>query len=314
MLHVPVSLLRNPDQTASAKVLWMAQRLNPTAGPAELEAKTSLSRHTVLAGLAQVTALNRFRSGPRVQIPGELLAEPAVGAPAKVLYGLLQVTPKFRGHSGESTYTSLCTDAHLSRNTLKRAMAELAGAGWLRTTQKHQFRPIHFTLGTPQLRRALAEAALAKRRLKRAQYGGEAIMQEYLTLLIDSKEFTDNARPGWLVNPQTGERLELDRFYPPGFAVEFNGAQHYRETGRFTQEEAEEQHFRDVVKAGVCLYEGIHLVIIHPEDLSLQGIARKIGRAMPLRNLAGHEPLIELLEEASLKYCAATPAPRPSVG
>lgn len=55
-------------------------------------------------------------------------------------------------------------------------------------------------------------------------------MREYLSLMIDSGEFEDNAAPGFLVNPLTDERLQFDRFYPPGVAFEFNGPQHYGAT------------------------------------------------------------------------------------
>ncbi|HEY3365256.1 MAG TPA: hypothetical protein VGK74_09405 [Symbiobacteriaceae bacterium] len=186
------------------------------------------------------------------------------------------------------------------------------GAGWVQVTQASRLSPIHFTLGSPELTRGQVEAEVAGRRLKRAKFGGEAFMQEYLSLLIDSDQFTDTARPGFLVSPQTGERLELDRFYPPNVAFEFNGAQHYRRTARHSQEEADAQHLRDLIKAGICLYRGIHLVIIRTDDLSLQGMTSKIGQSMPLRNLAGHEPLIVLLEDASLTYRASAEAARKS--
>ncbi|HYF94990.1 MAG TPA: hypothetical protein VD969_22470 [Symbiobacteriaceae bacterium] len=133
-------------------------------------------------------------------------------------------------------------------------------------------------------------------------------MQEYLSLLIDSDEYTDNARPGFLVNPLTGERLELDRYYPPSVAFEYNGDQHLRMVAGFSRENP--QHLRDLIKAGICLHEGVHLVIIDGADLTLQGITRKIGRSMPLRNLAGHEPLMDVLELASIKYKAASAAGR----
>lgn len=305
---VPVSLLLDPDLTASAKVIWMGLRLAPSATPAELGVKTCLSRHTVHSGIALVSALPpATRAGVRVRVPAGLLAEPGVGAQAKVLYGLLQATADFRGQSGRFTYDALCAMTRLGRNTLKRAIGELAGAGWLKATRKGRLKPIEFTLMSPAMLRSQTEVSAARHRLNRARWGGEAILQEYLSLLIDSDDFADNERPGWLVNPQTGERLEIDRFYKPDFAVEFNGAQHYCKTGRFTQEEADAQHFRDLIKAGLCLYRGVQLVIIHPEDLSLQGVARRIGRRMPLRSLVGHEALIELLEERSLIYRAASP-------
>lgn len=286
----------------------MARRLHPNAGPGELELRTGLSRHTVLSGTAQVMACKRPLHGPRVQVPGALLAERAVGAQAKVVYGLLQASPHFREQCGHFTYASLSSLTHLGRNTLKRAIRELVGAGWAQVTQDGRLSPIRFTLGSPERRSSQVEAQAAGRRLRRAKFAGEAIMQEYLSLLVDSDQFTDNARPGFLISPLTGERLELDRYYPPDVAFEFHGAQHDRATARFSQEEADAQHLRDLIKAGICLYRGIHLVIIRAEDLSLPGMTKKIGKSMQLRNLAGHEPLVDLLEEASLMYRAAAGA------
>ncbi len=308
VIEVPIALLLDSDQTASSKVVSMALRLNPAAGPAELEARTGLSRHTVLCGLSQAAKGRRSLGGPRVKVPGALLAELLIGAQAKVLYGLLQITPGFRGQRGQFTYDSLCSLTKLGRNTLKRAIGDLVATRWVQVTQENRLGPFNFTLGNPELTRSLEEAALARRRLKRAKFAGEAIMQEYLSLLIESDQFTDNARPGFLVNPQSRERLELDRFYPPNVAFEFNGAQHYHATPRFSQEEVDNQHLRDLIKAGICLYRGIHLIIIRSEDLSLEGMTKKIGQSMPLRDLAGHEPLIDLLEGRELELpCCSVP-------
>lgn len=58
--------------------------------------------------------------------------------------------------------------------------------------------------------------------------------------------------------------------------------------------------------AGLCLYRGIRLAIIHPADLSLEGMRRKLPAGLPLRDLSGHEPLMELLEERSIIYGAHT--------
>lgn len=307
-IPVLLPLLLTPEISAATKVVWMAQRLRPGATTTDLVGLTGLSRPTILTTLARVRACSRVRTGPWVRIPGALLAEPEVGASAKVLYGTLQATAQSRGHRGRFTYATLSTYTKLGPNTLKRAMKELKTAGWIRLTQASRVKPIHFSLGSPALRRAQAESPLAQRRLKRAKYTGEAIMQEYLSLLVASDQFTDNARPGWLINPPTGERLELDRLYAANVAFEFNGAQHYGATARFTQREADSQRERDLVKAGLCVYQGIQLVIIHPEDLSLERMRRKIPQSLPQRDLAGHEPLIDLLETSSLTYVAAVPA------
>lgn len=312
-VHVPVALLLDPAQTAAAKVLWMVRRLHPAASPAELEAHAGLSRHTVRDGLAAQASSRPGRppGGPRVQVPGALLADRTLGARAKVLYGLLQATPGFQGHWGRFTYAALCAQTGLSRNALKAAAADLTGAGWLKLSQKNRLSPIRFSLGSPAWRRSLAEATAARRRLDRLKYTGEAIMQGFLSLLVESEEYFDNARPGFLTSPLSSERLELDRFYPQqNVGFEYHGAQHFGQTDKFSQAEAEAQHLRDVIKAGLCVYAGVHLVIITAADLSLQGMIRKVRGVLPLRDLAGHELLIDVLEDASLTYIANTPTAR----
>lgn len=307
MVSVPIALLRDPDLTAAMKVLWMARRLDPSAGPADLERLTGLSRHTVLTGLGLA---RRPYGGPRVKVPVALLAERTVGALAKLVYGLLQTIPTFRGQGGVFTNTTLGALTGFSRSSVRRAVGELVNAGWLQVTQESRVRPIRFTLGSPAEMQRQSEIELVQRRLRRDGYKGEALMQEYLSLLIESDQFTDNARPGFLVNPLTKARLELDRFYPPGLAFEYNGNQHYRATGRFSQADVEAQRLRDLIKAGLCLYQGIQLVIIDAEDLSLEGVRNKIPACIPLRSLAGKEHLIDHLETASLSYRLAEKAGR----
>jgi DNA-binding transcriptional regulator YhcF (GntR family) len=311
VVQVPVALLRHPDQTPHTKLVWMAQQIQPDATPARVEALTGLCRHTVLKGLARITAAQWPHGGPRVKMPLALLAERSVGARAKILYGLLQTLPSFRWRRGKFSFPELSSHTGIDANTLRRAMHELSGAGWISLRQKNRLRPITFALGTPQQQRAEAEAALAARRIDRARHKGETIMHEYLSLLIDSTEFANTTKPSFLVNPETQELLELDRFYDKlMLAFEFHGDQHDRATERYTAKEVSEQHQRDLYKAGLCTYAGIHLIILRAEDLELQRLIGKLSRFAPMRNLAGHERLIEKLEEASLCYWAETQAAR----
>ncbi len=127
-------------------------------------------------------------------------------------------------------------------------------------------------------------------------------MREYLSLLINSDEFEDDAAPGWLVNPRTLERLQLDRFYPPRVAFEYNGPQHYRATGKFSADEVVGQRERDLIKLGLCVTRGITLVTIHPEDLTLRGMKQAVGSLLPLRDLTGSDLLIDYLETESRRY------------
>lgn len=300
--QVPVPLLLAQDQPASCKLVWIAQRLQSGAGPAQLEALTGLSRNTVLGAAARAALLDVPAGASQVRLPGSLLAAERLGSHAKLLYGVLQATHGYRGGSGRFTYASLCALTGWSRNTLKKALRHLTGAHWVRTYPSKAAGHIAFKLGTPELRQAEAEASRAKWRIMRAEFEGEAIMQEYLSLLIESTDYVDNIRPGWLTNPLTGERLELDRLYGREVAFEFHGDQHFEASGDYSQADLDAQKLRDYIKAGICLYEGVHLIIVRHEDLSLQGMIRKVGRCMPLRPLAGRALLIERLEEASFDY------------
>lgn len=314
-VHAPLSLLLEPGLSAHVKVLCMALRLEPNASPTTLAERTGLSRAAVYEGLELLRAAPPSFTGRRVRLPLALLASRSVGPTAKVLYGLLQTIPGSRGQTGQFTFASLGQSTGVGVNALRRAVTQLIAQGWIQTRQANRRRPIEFTIGDPQQFRIHEELLAAERRLHRAKrngLAGEGIMQEYLTLLIDSTAFSENARPGFLVNPQTGDRLELDRFYPPAVAFEFNGAQHYGTTGRFTQAEADAQRVRDLFKAGLCLYAGIDLVIVHAEDLSLQAMLNKIGGRLPLRDLTGYDALIDLLERASILYQASARAGRAS--
>src|SRR5690606_31445389 len=99
-----------------------------------------------------------------------------------------------------------------------------------------------------------------------------------LSLIADTKEYQDGARPAFLVNPASGERLELDRYYPlHGVAFEFNGKQHYAAGGPFTKRDVTVQRRRDRIKQQICKKKQIDLVIVTAEDLSLAGMLRKVG-------------------------------------
>lgn len=307
VLRVPIALLQDPDLTASVKVIWMARRLNPESTAAQVEALTGISRKTVLVGLGQLASKRRYPATPYVLLPEALLSQRHLNARAKLLYGLLQTLSSFRSERGEFTYTELCDQTGLSRNTLKQALAELVAARWIRASPADRRGALRFSLGHPHTEQSLAEAATADRRLKRAKFRGEAIMKEYLSLLIDSDQFTDNARPGFLINPLTDQPLELDRFYPPKVAFEYHGSQHDEPDGKFSPEEVKAQQIRDYIKAGICLYRGITLLIIRAEDLSLERMDERIGRLLPRRDLTGHEPLIDLLERSSIVYQANSP-------
>jgi hypothetical protein len=314
MVQAPVPLLLDPELTASAKLLWLAiGACSEPAVPTTLAASSGLTLATVRKSLARLESVGWYSpstgtidlapSAARVSIPVTLLPALGLRPQAKLLYGILQTLPSFREKSGEFTYTALSESAQVSAVTTRQIVRELADTGWIQARQVHQLAPIRFTLCIPEQERSRAATAQAMRRLEEADHRGEAIMREFLSLLIDSDEFEDNARPGFLVNPLTNERMELDRYYPSVVAFEFNGPQHYHTTQRFPSEQAlAMQQARDLLKEALCARRGVRVVVIKPEDLKLDTMRQRVGALLPLRDLHYHQMLIEFLEKVSKSY------------
>ncbi|MDF2626994.1 MAG: hypothetical protein K0R39_825 [Symbiobacteriaceae bacterium] len=239
-------------------------------------------------------------------MPVYLLLDRRIGARARVLYGMLQALPKFcaEDQTGRFTHMVLSRLAGAGINTVKRSLLELAAAEWLRICQRHKRAPIEFVLVNPQAVAADAWVKKAQWRIKRAKHKGEAIMQEYLTLLIDSMEYQDNVKVGVLINPWTGERMEFDRYYPHVAAFEFQGPHHDGNTDQFTEKEVRSQEARDLMKRGICAKEGIALVEVRREELSLSVMKQKVGTLLTLRDLTGLEKVVRYLEGVGKSYRA----------
>lgn len=321
VVRVPASLLLHPGLPSSAKLIWMLTRLDSPSSritPAILQARSGLSRPTVLKGMANLASLgwapadtrgqapaaapDQPPSAPWVRIPSDLLLDHRISVQAKVLHGILQLTPGFCDPTGTFTYAQLSSLAGRSINTVKQAVRDLVDKRWLQVGQLHQHAPVRFACRDPRNARGEAEVEAARRRLEEAPYRGEALMREYLSLLVDSDHFEDDAAPGFLVNPLTDERMQLDRFYPPNVAFEFNGPQHYGPTDLFSGENSAKQRARDYMKLGICISRGIQLVTVLPEDLRLKVMQQKVGTHLRLRDLRDHAILLNFLEMASRRY------------
>lgn len=316
---VPASLLLDRSLTSSAKLLWGIINLGALeVSPSYLHTQSGLARNTVRRGLAQLTATGwlpdrltgahsptpqRAQTDRTVSLPSDLLLHPKIGVQAKLIYGSLQLTPGFRGNSGQFTYAQLCALVRLTDKPLHAAIRELVQHGWIQAEQQNQLAPVHFTLVNPIAELREWDAMEARCHLEHASFRGEALMREFLSLIVASDEFEDDAAPGFLVNPYTDERLQFDRYYPPAVAFEFNGAQHYRPTALYSKEaEVRRQQARDLIKIGICQRRGITLVVVHPEDLSLACLRSKLANLLPLRNLDHHGPLLAYLEAQGRAY------------
>jgi hypothetical protein len=93
----------------------------------------------------------------------------------------------------------------------------------------------------------------------------------------------ENIRPSWLINTETGERLELDCYNEDlGYAVEYNGIQHYRWPNWTNQTQTQfiNQVRRDQYKREMCDRKGIYLISV-PYDIPHEDIPRFITEQLP---------------------------------
>lgn len=314
VVRAPAALLLNPDLTVSAKLVWMASRLQTVLrqpGSTALCAATGLSRPTVLTALLRLSAAGWALDQPvaksppseaTVAFPATLLTNHRLSAQARVLYGILLLTPGFSHPCGHFTYAELARFAHASVTTLTQAINELTRAEWITTDRPNRLARIHFELTMPGISEALNDVARAQLRIQN-QHIGEGLMREYLSLLVDSDQYIDNARPPFLTRPVTEVPLELDRYYYTAqVGFEFNGPQHDRPTERFDAEKVAAQRERDYIKMGLCWEKGIPLVIVRPPELTLASMQEKVGALLPRRTLTGKDLLIDYLETESRSY------------
>lgn len=315
-MKVQAAVLQAPGLSAAARVIWLASAgVEGDMTPTALAGASGLTLPTVRRCLSELSRAGWApgtppAAGRTVEMPTGLLASRRVGARAKLIYGVLQLAPAFSRREFSITYNALCHLGGVSQGTLKTSLDDLLKNGWLqmRVARDKGSHIPHFVVLDPELYRQRLHLARARRRLSRANYKGEALMREWLSVLVSSELHADEASPGYLVNPETGEQLRFDRLYPPGVAWEFNGPQHYGATDWFpSDEEAKARQLRDLVKAGICYYRGITLVVVHTEDLSLDGMRRKVGNVLPIRDLSGPDRggyglLLDHLEQRSRQY------------
>jgi len=240
---------------------------------------------------------------PFAYIPLDLLTDRNIGVQAKVIYGAIQSLADYEIWNGSATFTyaSLARFLKLNVKTVRRALQELKEAEWvvIRTKQKTVRKDIRAC--DPVTVRLMN----IERRIQYARFLGETLMREGLSLVLAWDNAVDNARPEYLVNKDTGGEMHFDRLYEvQKVAFEFNGDQHYRPTDLYDKDIVNQQKLRDKVKQQICQERGITLVVFTAEDLSIEGIKRKV-KGLPgvvLNDLTGYEKVIEYLEDKMCRY------------
>ncbi len=331
-IHVPSSLLLTKELTPAAKFLWVRLRFDEldakrrskrmrSHAPARLVKRTCLARSTIYEALKRAEATGwlepyfdpdtgekRWRTvcceadRRMVKIPVSLIrASHALRPQAILCYGILQLLPGSNGRTGKFKWSELRALTGLHLRTLKRAFRALVESRWIASQQKNRRAPIWFRLqDADQAYKEEVARGLEKGHL------GEGIMRATLSLIADTKVCWDGAKPEFLVNPATGELMELDRYYAShAAAFEFNGPQHYHPTGRFSKEVVTAQRKRDALKRQICKDQDIALVVVHGSDLTLTRMLRKVGDLLPRRVLRGFKQTIRFLNACGVRYQTA---------
>jgi hypothetical protein len=113
---------------------------------------------------------------------------------------------------------------------------------------------------------------------------GEAICRDFLERFF--KRSFPRVRPAFLVNPETGRRMELDGYNEElGIAVEYNGIQHYKWPAwpAMSLENFKKQVYRDQIKIELCDFNNVFLIVV-PYNVPKQQIPMFIREKLKLLN------------------------------
>lgn len=203
----------------------------------------------------------------------------------------LRAVAEVKSHSSLSELARL---AGLSRSVALQACHSLAEHGWLALRNTANSR-IAVPSYPDEIERLRIELLLWEKDM--APFLGEFLMRKILDEIVASITYMDNARPSFLMNPETGQPLEVDRLYREGVGFEYNGDQHYRPTPKYDQHAVRKQATRDAIKLGLSIKHGIIIVTVVDRELSIDSLLAKIPSALPKRHLNRKSPYLRKLDQ-----------------
>lgn len=229
-----------------------------------------------------------------ILLPKMLLDDKLIPPLAKLLYVTTEI---YR----PTSITDLAKLTGISRTTASRLCNFLAERGWITKIKKGPS-----TVPLPTMPHPIQEQMVKDLHVsyRASPLKGEYLTKAWLNHLVLTDEYVDNARPSFLQNPLTGELMELDRFMPAlNAGVEYHGPQHFSPTKAFPDTaQFRRRKARDLMKRSLCEENDITLIVITAEDLSLEGILRKLPKGLPVRRVDVNGPYIEALETLSAEY------------
>lgn len=328
-VYVPTAVIRNTDIPIAARFIYMVMLAAAPAGTtachmsmrALVAASGFGSDHTVRRNLRLLTeasiltvtpgrgarpsyfASDAIPKSKAVPVSVNLLYDSRLSPAAKLLYALLV---SMRQREPALTLSQRDLAARLGMNSAKAvrvAITQLREGGWLRTARVKGRAGTVYEPYDPDLALRVTKAEFIQELIGRTRPKGEFILKKMLDELVLDETFQDNAKPGFLRNPLTGERMEFDRWYTEAaVAIEFQGIQHYRATADVTAKDVRAQQARDLMKLALATKKRIRLVTAHGGDLKFGRLKSMLKGLLPLRELRAEDPVVQMLAVEGRRY------------
>ncbi len=230
-----------------------------------------------------------------LRIPSELIGDARLSASAKTLYMTLCQT-------GPCSICELAAASKMNRETIRRQVAALSKAGWI-------------IISGSATRKRLAATRPDSVQREMAQYlrtirpalnpVGESLFKLILDVVVADDRYVDNARPHFLQHPRTLEYMELDRwYYERQIGGEYEGSIHHMLTGITDQKRLDEIRERDALKIEMCRERNIPLIIVSEDDLSIEGVLKKLPPEAPRAYFDPKDKYLRALDEICEEYVA----------
>ncbi len=231
-----------------------------------------------------------------LQIPADLICDSKIPPLAKALFmTLVQLGP--------CSVIELSAASGISRETVRPLVGILVRMGWAIVSGRRNHKVI--VASRPEsIQQALANWLREIRPMLNPV--GENLSKLLFDVGVDDYDYVDNARPPFLQSSETGEYLELDRwYYKKRVGEEYDGTQHFVVSDLADEKKLKEIQARDAMKMEICKAKGIPLIVITEDDLSLDGILAKLPPQLPKAHVDRNDLYVRTLEELCEEYVAS---------
>lgn len=251
--YVPLGLLATHQLSTTAKIIWIVLYQDAPMAPERLFSPIRLSKRTGLTQKVIQHSLERIQASrwgaiirdpndwceqtwnemPKVYMPERLVTNRMIHLEARVLFGILQGTPGFRHNKGCFTYAGLGNLMRHEPEVVATYIRQLKSAGWLELTRPIYGRKIYFTIRDPTYTAHQHILRRVQRRVRRAPLRNALLMQEYLSLIVDSDGTEVDHAPESSVDSNTDANMcreteEVDEVEASGAAFDAKQDSHQK--------------------------------------------------------------------------------------